>query len=177
MTSEAYSSAGRAAGRYARVLLGRTAGTSLGLGLAGAVGSTVLYETALTPLGSHDKLKGFHESTLNVYSTAALTVAAAEKNVKAEQAEEALQPAPAEKRPRQSAAVHAGEARPEPSLRDGPADSDSRRSQGPDRGCDRRAALAAAGAARQCQRSGAAATAEPECRSLLSHRVTFGRVH
>ena len=71
MTSEAYSSAGRAAGRYARVLLGRTAGTSLGLGLAGAVGSTVLYEAALTPLGSHDKLKGFHESTLNVYSLAA----------------------------------------------------------------------------------------------------------
>ena len=96
MTSEAYSSAGRAAGRYARVLLGRTAGTSLGLGLAGAVGSTVLYEKALTPLGSHDKLKGFHESTLNVYITAALTVAAAEKNAKAEQAEEALQPAPAE---------------------------------------------------------------------------------
>ena len=96
MTSEAYSSAGRAAGRYARVLLGRTAGTSLGLGLAGAVGSTVLYETALTPLGSHDKLKGFHESTLNVYSTAALTVAAAEKNVEAEQPAEALQLAPAE---------------------------------------------------------------------------------
>ena len=75
--NEAYGAAARHAASYARVMVGKAAGASLALGVSGAMGSTILYATALPHYADEMKLKGFNEATDNLYVSAAPALALA----------------------------------------------------------------------------------------------------
>ena len=98
--NEAYGAAARHAASYARVLVGKAAGASLGLGVAGALGSTIMYATALPPYADEMKLKGFNEATDNLYVSAAPALALAKTAPAKAAPAPALAPSPPSAQPR-----------------------------------------------------------------------------
>ena len=62
--------AAKSASLYARRAIGATAGASTAIGLCGAMGSVILYATAIPPWEADDALflKGFNIATDNHYS-------------------------------------------------------------------------------------------------------------
>ena len=62
--------AAKAASLYGRRALGMTAGAGMAIGLAGTLGSVVIYATALPPWEADDErfLKNFHAATDGLYS-------------------------------------------------------------------------------------------------------------
>ena len=98
--NEAYGAAARHAASYARVLVGKAAGASLALGVSGAMGSTILYATALPHYADEMKLKGFNEATDNLYVSAAPALALAKTAPAKAAPAPALAPSPPSAQPR-----------------------------------------------------------------------------
>ena len=70
MSEEAYKTAAKAAASAARRSLGLAAGGSMALGICGAMGSVLMYATALPPWAADEAfaLKGFGSATEGVYA-------------------------------------------------------------------------------------------------------------
>ena len=67
MSEEALRRASLMASLALRRSLGLVASLGLGLGVCGAMGSVLMFSTALPPVASHDALKGFNDATSGLY--------------------------------------------------------------------------------------------------------------
>ena len=74
MTEEALTAAQKQAKFIAqhhfRMRIGKATGIAMGIGLAGAMGSVILYSTAALPVGRRSELSGFREATAGLLPAA-----------------------------------------------------------------------------------------------------------
>ena len=67
MTEEALAHAQRLAAHRLRMQIGKATGIGLGLGLVGAMGSVIMFATAVPPVADTYTLKGFNKATQEKY--------------------------------------------------------------------------------------------------------------